>query len=63
VPQAVLDRMRGAGSPAAEAAEGVAIAREVGCALKGSVQGVHVAAPSGSTEGAVEILGGILAAV
>ena len=63
VPQVVLDRMRGAGSPAAEAAEGVAIAREVGCALKGSVQGVHVAAPSGSTEGAVEVLDGILAAV
>ena len=63
VPQAVLDRMRGAGSPAAEAAEGVAIAREVGCALKGSVQGVHIAAPSGSTEAAVEVLDGILATV
>ena len=33
-------------------AEGVAIAREVGCALKGTVQGVHVAAPSGRIESA-----------
>ncbi len=63
VPQAVLDRMRGAGSPAAEAAEGVAIAREVGCALKARVQGVHIAAPSGATEAAVEVLDGILAGV
>jgi homocysteine S-methyltransferase len=63
VPQAVVDRMRAAKNPAAEAAEGIAIAREVGSALKGSVQGVHIAAPSGSTEAAVEVLEGILAAV
>jgi homocysteine S-methyltransferase len=63
VPQAVLDRMRRAGNPGAEAAEGVAIAREVGCALKGIVQGVHIAAPSGSTEAAVEVLDGVLAVV
>jgi homocysteine S-methyltransferase len=63
VPQAVLDRMRRAGSPAAEAAEGVAIAREVGCTLRGTVQGVHIAAPSGSTDAAVEVLDGVLAIV
>ncbi|MSO83293.1 MAG: bifunctional homocysteine S-methyltransferase/methylenetetrahydrofolate reductase [Acidobacteria bacterium] len=58
VPEAVLERMRRAGSPEAAVAEGVAIAREVGCALKGVVQGVHVAAPSGRIEPAVEVLAG-----
>ena len=40
------------------AAEGVAIAREVGCALKGIVQGTHVAAPSGRIDAALEVLAG-----
>ncbi len=56
VPDAVLERMRRADDPEAAVAEGVAIAREVGCALKGTVQGVHVAAPSGRIESAVEVL-------
>ena len=48
VPEPVLDRMRRAeDARRRRPAEGVAIAREVGCALKGMVQGVHVAAPSG----------------
>ncbi|MBI2828856.1 MAG: bifunctional homocysteine S-methyltransferase/methylenetetrahydrofolate reductase [Acidobacteria bacterium] len=59
VPDAVLERMRRAGGPEAAAAEGVAIAREVGCTLKGTVQGVHVAAPSGRIESAVEVLAGL----
>ena len=59
VPDAVLDRIRRAPTPEAEAAEGIAIAREVGAALKGIVQGVHVAAPSGRVEAAVEVLQGI----
>jgi homocysteine S-methyltransferase len=63
VPDSVLERMRRVETPAAAAAEGIAIAREVGCALKSLVQGVHVAAPSGVTEAAVEVLTGIQAAV
>jgi homocysteine S-methyltransferase len=58
VPDAVLDRMRRVDSAAAALAEGVAIAREVGCALKSTVQGVHVAAPSGRVESAVEVIAG-----
>jgi homocysteine S-methyltransferase len=58
VPDAVLERMRRVSGPDAALAEGVAIARDVGCALKGTVQGVHVAAPSGRIESAVEVLAG-----
>jgi homocysteine S-methyltransferase len=58
VPDAVLDRMRRVDSAAAALAEGVAIAREVGCALKSIVQGVHVAAPSGRIESAIEVIAG-----
>ena len=63
VPEAILERMRRVGSPAAAAAEGVAIAREVGCALKGVVQGTHVAAPSGRVEAALEVLAAVQATV
>jgi homocysteine S-methyltransferase len=58
VPDPVLERMRRVGSAEAAVAEGVAIAREVGCALKSIVQGVHVAAPSGRIESAVEVIAG-----
>jgi 5,10-methylenetetrahydrofolate reductase len=58
VPDAVLERMHRVSSPEGALAEGVAIAREVGCALKGTVQGVHVAAPSGRIESAVEVIAG-----
>ena len=58
VPEAVLDRMRRMETAEAAIAEGVAIAREVGCALKGMVQGVHVAAPSGRIESALEVIAG-----
>jgi len=58
VPEAVLDRMRRVDSAEAAIAEGVAIARDVGCALKSMVQGVHVAAPSGRIESALEVLAG-----
>ena len=58
VPDAVLARMRQAGDADAAAAEGIAIAREVGCALKGVVQGVHLATPSGGIEPALEVLTG-----
>ncbi|MGH9257496.1 MAG: bifunctional homocysteine S-methyltransferase/methylenetetrahydrofolate reductase [Vicinamibacterales bacterium] len=62
VPDAVLERMRRVQSPEAAAAEGVAIAREIGCALKGVVQGTHVAAPSGRIEAALDVLTGVQAA-
>ena len=58
VPEAVLKRMRSAASVEAAAAEGVAIARELGCGLKSTIQGVHVAAPSGRIEAALEVLAG-----
>ena len=59
VPDAVVERMRRAGSPEAAAAEGVAIAREVGRALKGTLQGVLVSAPAEHIEAVVEVLKGI----
>ena len=59
VPNPVLERMRRVSGPEAALAEGVAIAREVGRSLKGIVQGVHVAAPSGHIESAVEVLAGL----
>ena len=61
VPEPVLDRMRRAGAvnPEAAAVEGAAIAREIGRALRGVVQGVHVAAPSGRVDSAIEVLAGL----
>jgi homocysteine S-methyltransferase len=56
VPDAVLARMRGVPTSDAAAAEGVAIAREIGRALRSTVQGVHVAAPSGRIAAALEVL-------
>jgi homocysteine S-methyltransferase len=58
VPEGVLERMRRAAGADAAAAEGIAIARDVGRALKGAVQGVHVAAPSGRIAAALEVLAG-----
>jgi methionine synthase / methylenetetrahydrofolate reductase(NADPH) len=59
VPDVVLDRMRGAAGADAAAAEGTAIAREVGRALKGLVQGVHVSTPSGRIDAALDVLDGL----
>ncbi len=58
VPDVVLDRMRRASVVGKEAAlaEGVAIAREMLAALRGSVAGVQVAAPLGRVEVAVDVL-------
>ena len=58
VPAEVIDRMRRAEEAGGAAEEGVAIARELGCALKGLVQGVRVAAPSGRIEAALEVVAG-----
>jgi len=59
VPEAVVERMRRAAEGEAAAAEGVAIARELGTQLKGTVQGVHVAAPSGRIDAALDVVAGI----
>ena len=59
VPDAVLARMRRAEECNIAAAEGIAIARELGCALKQTVQGVHVAAPSGRIDAALDVLAGV----
>ena len=59
VPPLVLERMHRADSADAAAAEGIAIAREVGRAVRGLVQGVHVSAPSGRVEAVLELLDGI----
>jgi homocysteine S-methyltransferase len=59
VPDALLERMHRAESADAAVAEGVAIAREVARALKGLVQGVHVSAPSGQIDAALQVLDAI----
>jgi homocysteine S-methyltransferase len=59
VPDAMLERMHRAERADAAAAEGVAIAQDVGRALRGLVQGVHVSAPSGRIEPALEVLDAI----
>jgi hypothetical protein len=51
--------MHRAESADAAVAEGVAIAREVARALKGLVQGVHVSAPSGQIDAALQVLDAI----
>lgn len=59
VPQRVLDRMRKASARSREhgVAEGIAIAREMLTAVRGSVQGVQLSAPFGRVELALEVLG------
>ena len=61
VPEAVLERMRRAGDvgPEAAAAEGVAIACEIGRELEGAVQGIHIATPSDRIECVIEVLSGL----
>jgi homocysteine S-methyltransferase len=54
VPDHLLDRMRRAGSPEAEAAEGVAIARETIADLRHRVQGVQVSGPPGAALAVVD---------
>jgi homocysteine S-methyltransferase len=56
VPEPVLERMRRADGAEGALAEGVAIAHELGSALKGAIHGVHVAAPSGQIESALQVI-------
>ena len=59
VPASVLERMRRAQERGGEAAtaEGIAIAREMLAAVRGSVQGVHLSAPRGRVDVARAVLG------
>ena len=59
VPNALLDRMRRADGPEAASHEGVAVAREIAAALRGSVQGLQVSTPSGAIEAALAVLDGL----
>jgi len=59
VPEPVIERMRRAESASAAAAEGIAIARDVGRAVRPFVQGVHVSAPSSRVAAALDVLDGI----
>jgi methionine synthase / methylenetetrahydrofolate reductase(NADPH) len=59
VPDSVLERMRRAGGADAAAAEGIAIARDVGRELKGLVQGVHVSIGAEGVDAALQVLDGL----
>ncbi|MGH9349606.1 MAG: methylenetetrahydrofolate reductase, partial [Vicinamibacterales bacterium] len=56
VPGSVLERMRRADGADAAAAEGIAIARDVGRELKGLVQGVHISTGAERVEAALDVL-------
>jgi hypothetical protein len=53
--------MRRAENAESAAAQGIAIARETVTAIRGMVQGVHIAAPEGRIEAALAVLDGIAA--
>ena len=59
VPEPLLERMRRADGPQAEAAEGIAIAREIAAGLRGAVQGLQVSTQSGDIEAALAVLDGL----
>jgi methionine synthase I (cobalamin-dependent)/5,10-methylenetetrahydrofolate reductase len=59
VPEQALERMRAAQDAEAAFAQGIAIARETLIAIRGMVQGVHISAPGGRIDAALEVLDGI----
>ncbi len=59
VPEPLLERMRRADGPQAEAAEGIAIAREIAAGLRGAVQGLQVSTQSGDIEAALAVMDGL----
>jgi homocysteine S-methyltransferase len=59
VPDALLDRMRGADGPEAAAAEGIAIAREIAVHLRSRVQGLQVSTASGNIDAALAVVDGL----
>jgi methionine synthase / methylenetetrahydrofolate reductase(NADPH) len=56
VPAAVLERMRRSTSAQQAAHEGIAIARDVAAALRGAINGLHVASSSGRIGSALEVV-------
>ena len=60
MPDEIMARMVGAGSPEAARAEGIKIAQEMLAAVRGSVQGVQVSAPFGKYTAAAEVLDTLL---
>jgi len=59
VPDALIERMRGADGAEAASNAGVAIAREIGRALRSAVQGVQVSTQSGDVTAALAVLNGL----
>jgi homocysteine S-methyltransferase len=59
VPDQVLERMRGAGTDDEASMRGIAIARDTVVAVRGLVQGVHIAVPAGRADAALAVLDGI----
>jgi homocysteine S-methyltransferase len=59
VPDALLDRMRGADGAAAAAGEGIAIAREIAANLRSAVQGILVSTQTGDVDAALAVLDGL----
>ena len=59
VPDAMLDRMRSAGTPESARQEGIAIAQEIAAQLHGMVQGVQVSTASGNVVAALAIIDGL----
>jgi homocysteine S-methyltransferase len=59
VPEQALERMRAAQDAETASAQGIAIARETLIAIRGMVQGVHISAPGGRIDAALEVLDGI----
>ena len=57
MPEEILLRMGGAGSPEAARAEGISIAQEMLREARGMVQGVQVSAPFGKYKAAAQVLG------
>ena len=59
VPDALMERMRASSGPDAAAAEGIAIAREIGALLRPMAQGVQVSTQSGQADAALAVLNGL----
>ncbi len=58
VPEALLERMRRAATPEGEAAEGLAIAREIVRSVRDRVQGIQVSGPPDAVLGVLEAVQG-----
>ena len=59
VPEALIERMRRADGLDREAAEGIAIAREIAAVLRSTVQGVQVSTSSGNIDAVLAVVDGL----